>query len=469
MRWWRRGSLRVRLSVWYGATVFAILLVYGIASFEYVKESLSGDLDRRLRGDVEVAEVMLDRQESGELRWLGPQHLHEEEEEVDHVLWVEAWSPDQRLEYRSELPEWLAGGLTPPVQGNPGIHRNTMVNGFHVRYLEKQFPVGGVPTILRVMRSEEDIHTTVRRLLFAGLLGIPFAVLLAGLGGYWMAGRALKPVGQMAERARSITAERLDERIPVHDPEDELGQLAKVFNSTLTRLQQSFDQLRQFTSDVSHQLRTPLTSLRSVGEVTLQQGRDTSEYRAAIGSMLEEAERLTLLIDRLLTLSRADAGRIELHREPLELGYLARSVVEELSVLAEDRGQSLTIDVRDPCPVTGDSEVLRVAIVNLVHNAIVHCPGGSDIGVTTVRERNSGVVEVSDDGPGIPALHQDRVFDRFFRVDRSGYGGREGSGLGLSIARWAVESHNGVLSLESGNGGCTMRLSIPIEPSRQHA
>lgn len=460
---WPGRSLRTRLGAWYALTVFVILAVYGVGSFKFVHENLSHDLDRRLRGDMEMAETMIERRPDGTLRWLGPTHHHGDSEEIDHVIWVEAWSPSGSLEYRSELPEQVAAGLATPASQEYGLKRSTVDDGLHLRYLEKEFPVGGSPTILRVIRSEEDMRTTVAHLMLAGLLGIPFAVLLAAAGGSWMAGRALKPVERMAEEARSISADRLHTRLPVHDPDDELGQLATVFNETLGRLERSFEQLRQFTSDVSHELRTPLTSIRSVGEVALQRDRDGARQRWAIGSMLEEAERLSQLVDRLLTLSRADAGRIHLDRRPLDLGALVRDVATDLAVLAEEKRQSLQVNVEGQIPVLGDAAMLQVALVNLVHNAVLHCPPGASIVVEARREDGRAVVDVRDDGPGIPAPHRERVFDRFYRVDQSRTRSTGGSGLGLAIARWAVEAHGGTLALEAEDDrGCTMRLRMPV-------
>src|ERR1044071_6760292 len=158
--------------------------------------------------------------------------------------------------------------------------------------------------------------------------GLPLAVLLAALGGFTLASRALAPIERMTERARLITAERLTDRLPVHNPDDELGRLAAVFNETLARLQRSFDQMRQFTADVSHELRTPLTALRSVGEVGLRGHRDEAAYRGIIGSMLEEVDRLALLVDRLLTLSRADTGAEKLSMDVVDVNALAEEVAE---------------------------------------------------------------------------------------------------------------------------------------------
>src|SRR5206468_4944815 len=197
--------------------------------------------------------------------------------------------------------------------------------------------------------------------------------------GYWLARRALAPVGHMADRARTITADRLGDRLPVEDAEGELGQLATVFNETLARLERSFGELRRFTADASHELRTPLTAIRSVGEVALQTPKSATEYRDVIGSMLEEADRLTRLVDSLLTLSRADAGHIQVQRTDISLLGLAQEASSLVEVLAEEKRQRISVEGEPASMVSGDRLILRQALINLIDNAIKYSPVGAEI------------------------------------------------------------------------------------------
>jgi signal transduction histidine kinase len=224
----------------------------------------------------------------------------------------------------------------------------------------------------------------------------------------------------------------------------------------------SFDQLRRFTDDASHELRTPLTVLRSVGEVALTAHHDEEGYREVLGSMLEEVDHLTRLVDTLLTLARADAGKTRLQLEPLDLGALVRDVVTHLSVLAEERGQRVENVVGGPVEVRGDRVVLRQAIVNLVDNAIKYSPEGSSIRVRACVIPMGAVVEVADEGPGIPEPHRERIFDRFHRIDRGRSREKGGTGLGLALVKWAAETHGGRIELSCGEaGGSSFRLVIP--------
>src|SRR5256884_7865960 len=219
----------------------------------------------------------------------------------------------------------------------------------------------------------------------------------------------------MAQKAREITAESLAKRLPVDDAQDEFGRLATVFNDTLSRLQDAFERLRRFTADASHELRTPLTAMRSVGEVALRNTLDAVAYRDVIGSMLEEVDRLTRLVESLLILTRADSGKIQPAPEALDLGGLAGNVIDQLRVLADEKQQELTLRAPIRVNAMGDTALVRHALMNLIHNAIKYTPNGGTITVE-VNATNSGqaVIEVRDTGPGIPAAHRDHIFDRFY-------------------------------------------------------
>jgi heavy metal sensor kinase len=268
----------------------------------------------------------------------------------------------------------------------------------------------------------------------------------------------------MATQSQKISAERLSDRLPIQNPQDELGKLGLTFNDLLARLQAAFDQLRRFTADASHELRTPLTAIRSVGEVALQDQKSVPEYRDVIGSMLEEVDRLTRLVESLLALSRADAGQIQLQRTHISLLALAREAGSMVEVLAEEKGQQLDIDGDASLAVDVDRLILRQALVNLLDNAIKYSPANSQISVRVGKGAdNQATVDITDHGPGIPREHQAHVFDRFYRVDKARTREWGGAGLGLSIARWAVQAHAGELTLKSEEGqGATFRISLPL-------
>ena len=434
----RPRSVRMRLTLWYAGALGVALAAYAVFVYLVIWGVLSAQVDRQLQQDIGVTLRMLEDR-NGTLVW-----DEDEEGAMDAIPRVEVVSSQGAVLFHSpSFPKDLSGGF---------------------RVLEMDGTVEEhLPVHLRAARPTAPMHRELRFLAFVLACGIPLAVLLAGGGGYLMARGALAPIDRMAARAAAITAERLSERLPVANPHDELGRLGVVFNQAFARLEASFDQLRRFTADASHELRTPLTALRSIGEVGLDQPRGGEEYRDIIGSMLEEADRLARLVESLLVLSRADGGQIRLGSEPVDLAALARDVADQLAVLAEEKSQR--VDVHAPCevPFVVDPAVLRRAVINLVDNAIKYSPEGAAIRVSVEGRDGRAIIEVRDEGPGIAEEHRPHVFDRFYRVDKARSREFGGVGLGLSIARWAVEAHGGVIEVESEPGaGSTFRISLPI-------
>ena len=456
-RWWRSHSVRVRLTLWYVVAMVVVLGVYVGGVYVFVSRSVSEALDRQLRQDFNWVYASLYVDDSGMYMLNEPERF-----DPDFPLpWVQVWRGDRsRLVYRNaeamfrQIPESrsVAEGIT-TLETPDGPMRIMTQRG------RLQGPFADSRVVIQVGRSDSPEAAQLRYLALLLVLGLPVAVAASGLGGYVLARRALAPIERMTSHARTITAERLHDRLPVDNPDDEMGMLAGVFNETLSRLERSFDQMRRFTADVSHQLRTPLTAIRSVGEVGLRSGhRDENAYRGIIGSMLEETDRLAVLVDRLLTLSRAEMDQTTLTRESVNLVELAEDVAGHLAVLAEEKGQSLSIDANGTSTAVADRVVLRQALINLVDNAIKFTPQGGRVSIRVSGGDGAARIDVSDTGPGIPDESRGRIFDRFYRGDANA---DVGTGLGLSIAKRAVEANGGDLTVaDSGPGGTTFRITL---------
>jgi heavy metal sensor kinase len=380
---------------------------------------------------------------------------------------MEVWAVDGALLYRNELLGNRAMGPPGPAEGvnSYSIRSIQLADGTPIRLVSKRHSLDGRLTLIRIGFSEQPLWARFWQVVIGLIVGLPLALGLAGLGGYFLARHALSPIERMARRAHEINAERLSARLDVENPHDELGHLASAFNETLGRLERSFDQLRRFTSDASHELRTPLTAIRSVGEVGLRQEGSAEHYREVIGSMLEEAGRLTRLVESLLAIARADAGQIKLTRTAIVVLPFVREVGGLLEVLAEEREEHLSIDGDETARVQVDRSILRQILINLLDNAIKHSPVGGQISVRVLRSDTKTVsIEVEDRGPGVSAEHRDRVFDRFYRVDEARSRDVGGAGLGLAIAKWGAEAHGGRLELDCPpQGGCIFRLSVPLD------
>jgi heavy metal sensor kinase len=340
-----------------------------------------------------------------------------------------------------------------------------MSDGTPARVVSKKHLLDGQPTLIRVGYSEEPLWQHFWQIAIGMIAGLPLALGLAGMGGYFLAMHSLSPIERMARRVNEINAERLSARLVVENPDDELGVLAKAFNETLARLEGSFEQLRRFTSDASHELRTPLTAIRSVGEVGLQKQGAIEDYRETIGSMLEEAGRLSHLVDSLLMIARAESGQVRLVRTTISLLPFVRETASVLDVLAEEKGQHVSIRGDETVQVQADGAILRQVLINLLDNAIKYSPSGAPISmrVSMSSDDQMAAVGIADNGPGIPPEHRKKIFDRFYRVDEGRSREAGGTGLGLAIAKWGAEAHGGQLDLQCpAAGGCIFRLRLPV-------
>lgn len=461
----RPKHVRTRLTLLYVSVLAVVLVLFwaGIAALLFWQ--LRAQLSHYSVQDVETVEGLLYFAPDGSLRLHEEYHNHPESRRVLERF-LEVLTPDGAVLFRNErLGNRHLGGPLFEGEGVGGYSLRTvrLADGTRVRLVSRRHSIQGRPIIIRLGYDEERIWHSVNELLAASLVVLPLTLVLAGFAGYALARRALRPLQTMAARAEAITSERLDERLPVDNPMDEIGQLARVFNRTLARLEQSFSQLRQFTSDASHELRTPLTAMRSVGEVALQENGTAADYRDVIGSMLEEVNRLTRLIDSLLTMSRADANAVQFHTSKFPVFEIATESAALLQVLVEEKSQTLRVTGDRHAAVEGDRLFLRQALVNLLHNAVKYSPEGGTISVEVRGERDGRVMlEVTDSGPGIAAEDLEHVFDRFYRVDKSRSRDGGGAGLGLSIAQWAVKAHDGAIEVESEPGrGSTFRIWLP--------
>src|SRR5439155_10888771 len=370
------------------------------------------------------------------------------------------------LLYRSaSLQDQALGSPPGPDEGlhDPTPSSARLPNGTRLRLASGIYHIEDQRIVLRVAYSQEALWRELREFGEVLLLGFPIAVLLAGFGGYALARRALSPIDLMATQAKTISAEKLGDRLSIENPEDELGKLGSVFNAMLSRLEAAFNQLRRFTADASHELRTPLTAIRSVGEVALQDQKSPAEYRDVIGSMLEEVDRLTRLVESLLVLSRADAGHVPLQRADISFLALAQEASALVEVLAEEKRQHVAVEGDTRPVVSADRLILRQAVVNLVDNAIKYSPADSRILVRVFASDNGhATLEVTDQGLGVPPEHSSHIFDRFYRMDAARSREWGGAGLGLSIARWAVEAHGGEIGVRSaGLQGSTLWIRLP--------
>jgi heavy metal sensor kinase len=442
-----------------------ILFTAGTAAVLFVQ--MRAQLAHFAVQDIETVEGLLSFTPDGKLRVRDDYHNHPESKQIlEHYL--EVLAPDGTILYRNDrLATRALGGAPLSAEGVGGYSERsgTLADGTRVVMVSRRHSLEGRPLLIRLAHSEEPVWHALEQFLAAAALMFPLMMGAAAVAGYRMSRRILLPVQNMASRAGEITSSRLDERLPVNGTGDELDHLAEVFNQTLTRLAESFGQLRQFTSDASHELRTPLAAIRSVGEVGLARDGTREDYRELVGSMLEEVNRLTRLVDELLMISRGDSGAIHLRYSTVRVFELARETVALLEPLAEEKEQRLALAGDESVTIQADPVFLRQALINILHNAIKYSPAGAITLLRVAKENsNSVTISVQDEGPGIAPEHTAHIFDRFYRVDQGRSRDAGGFGLGLSIAQWAVGAHKGMIGVSSIRGaGSTFRITLPFD------
>jgi heavy metal sensor kinase len=321
--------------------------------------------------------------------------------------------------------------------------------------------VGGTPYFILVAGQLEDNRGLLARFLIALLASIPAIFSISALAGFFVSRRALRPITQLTTAVRSITAGNLSERLPLSRSRDELHRLAETCNDMLARLEDSFGRIQRFTADASHELRSPISFMRTVAEVGLGNPSVDQETREAFEEILFEADAASTLLENMLELARADSGRHEFRFERLDLSDLIEEIHTRALPLAEAKQQTLAVD-RDVCArIRGDRASLLRLIWTLLDNAIKYTPTGGHIELSVDANGGGARLEVRDTGIGIPAALLPRVFERFFRADPS-RGQVEGAGLGLAIAKWIAEMHQASISVESSEGrGSVFRVVFP--------
>lgn len=450
-------NIRTRLTLWNILVFGGILTMYAIGTTWFFLSTLGTQLDESLKEELELVEQMLFHLPEGEY------FIDTHEDDAKRLeRFIELWSSEGTLLYRSSTLGKRNLGPPPDSSEFRGLIKSVSTeDGMQLRVASLLHSTPMNATLIRLGVNEEEYFSIVHNFTNLLLIAIPLALLVLTVSAYLLARNALRPIDAMTSKARRITAEELHERLPVINPEDELGRMAATFNELLERVEKSFQQLRRFTSDASHQLRTPLTAMRSVGEVGLQETRTGEEYREVIGSMLEESNRLTHLVESLLFLSRGEAGKHQLVMADMDAFELVNETAGMLRILADEKGQQLVLTGTKGIRIWADETLLTQALLNLMDNAIKFTPEGGVVHVSVLSHSRTCQIIVKDSGPGIPEHEHKKVFERFYRVSRDGAGG---TGLGLAIAKWAIEANGGTISLQSAtHSGSSFLIGLPLK------
>jgi len=479
-------SLRFKLTLWY-VLILGILLI-SFSGFLYftLSKSLYRDVDEKLRSLAEL----IASESASPLSKFGFGNVDQALETSWNLRpigkFIQVLDQSGNIGRKSDnlrnvqLPISL-NALKNATKGSITFETNRSIGNTPLRIIT--FPVienDHVTKIVQIASSLEEVEDALSTLFLILIIAVPLALMIAILGGQFLAHKALKPVDNITQTARMITSQNLNQRIAPLKVKDEISRLIETFNEMISRLDQSFRQVKQFSSDASHELKTPLTILKGEVEVTLRKERSLQEYQQTLKSNLEEINRMSQIVEDLLLLSRADVEEIGLNKEDINLSEIFNEVVIQMDVLATSKRLRLfASNHHQDIHMFGDALRIRELFINLIENGIKYTEQGGAIRVTLSKEydplgrnRSGGTegekeefvkIVVSDTGIGIAEEDQERIFNRFFRVDKARSREEGGSGLGLSICKWIVEAHQGEIRVESELGkGSSFIVKLPL-------
>ncbi len=474
-------SIKFRFTLWYLVVLGILLGSLSVGLYFYLSRNLRQNLDDSLRLRAEqlshIRDILMTVREG---RF---------EEQIGEVISLYFLSDGDLLRLSPEALDLPVSNETieQAINGQSSFATIEMTEGRELRvYISPIFPdilrflpgspenpapsspVPPPPVItsqsaaLVVGRSTEPIKEALGGLIRTLGIAIPLTLAFAAGGGFFLARRALKPVDQIAQQAQTIEETDLSQRIEIK-AKDELGRLASTLNEMIDRLEKAFKRQQQFTSDASHELRTPLSIIEAESTLMLQKDRTNSEYRQSLEAISQEAHRIAHLVDQLLTLARADAGKEKLSLKEVNLNELISELSSDVEILCRDKGLEFKLNQAEDLVVNGDDAKLRQLFLNLLDNAIRYTPSGGSISVSVYREGQMAVVSISDTGVGISQEDLPHIFDRFYRVDKVRSPGEGGSGLGLAICKQIVEGHRGRIEVQSELGrGSTFSVFLPF-------
>lgn len=464
----QRKSIRFSLTLWYALTLVVILTLFSTFHYFTVRDQLYRKTDGEL---LTIAEALASptfepfRQSASSA--------------LDQVLEdfigppiagkiIQLYTADGREYYRSRLIQGQNLALS-RTELKRSVAQQITFETLHVPGLAPVRSVvmpiisGGITThIIRVGVALKDEAAALHEIFLVFIVSIPLALLLISIGGWFLAGRALRPIEQLIAETAKISDRNLSYRLAVSNPDDEIGRLAEAFNRTLGRLESSFKRVRQFSADVSHELRTPLTILRGETEVGLKWGRETEELREVLNNNLEEIKRMSTIVEFLLELSRVEGGEVPLATVDVDLVELLQDLLAQVQPVAEEKGVALSFQAGEGMLIQGDLHRLRQIFVNLLENAIKYTPLGGSVSVEIAATAEQITVAVSDTGAGIAAEDLPFIFDRFYRVEKSRNRAVGGYGLGLSLVKSLTEAHGGRIEVVSEpDRGSTFTVYLP--------
>ena len=448
-----------RLTAWYFGILAVVLSLFSLTAYFAMRNSIYRTVDEELRVRMEGVRRLIERTaryEPGDLR----RELREHSELAGNTLLQVADQKGDWL-YRSASTERYE--IPKPGEAS-GVPSTVVLNNVPLRVLSTEIQVGDQSYLAQAAAPLDDFYRALHRFATLLVVSIPILLLGAAAGGYWISRRALAPVDQITQTARSISVQNLSSRLTVPQTGDELQRLSETLNNMLERLEAAFKKIIQFTADASHELRTPVAVMRTRTELSLRKPRLAEEYREALTQVHSELEKTSELVERLMLLARADYGVEALQLATEDLREIVREVCGQGKTLSEAKDVHFREQIPEqPVWVKADAHALQRLFLILIDNAIKYTPKGGRVDVVVRRENGFAIGEIRDTGIGIAPEHLPNVFERFYRADKARSRESGGVGLGLSIGRWIAAAHSGTIEVQSSLGaGSIFQLRLPL-------
>ncbi|MEK6784519.1 MAG: ATP-binding protein [Nitrospirota bacterium] len=460
--------LRVRLTLWYGTALALVLIIFSVVLYVITARSLRDTVDESLEDTAMTAVRSLE--ERGFLPLINEEELLSQFPELTRIdKFFQIFSPSGTITIRSpnikqhEVP-LSRTALDATFAGQKIFESAKYPKEPPLRLISVPIVYrGNLLYIVQVGTSMESVGETLQRFLVLLVVAIPIALAVSLAGGWFLAGRALRPVDKITLAAQRIAAGDLSQRLSMPAAHDEIGRLAATFNNMIGRLDTSFRQIRQFTSDASHELRTPLTVMKGETDLVLRRPRLLDDYKSVLESNLEEIDRMTRIVDELLFLSRADMGEVRVESLPVAMESLVEDIHRQAKLLAQDRNIEVLLGTIMPVVVQGDDLRLRELLLNLVENAMKYSYSGGKVEIALLNDGREARLSVTDYGIGIAPADHKKIFQRFFRTDVARGHTKKGTGLGLAICAWIAELHKGRIEVKSDLGqGSAFTVVLPL-------
>ena len=464
-------TIRTKLAIWFSILVAVVLTLLAGIRYAGYKQVLQSQKDYSLKVVADILDTSIPRKppKKDDVQIAVSRMVRDYPDiELKGIL-IEVYDSSRSIIFISSLSEAERLPITEEMW-NKALRREISLitipalnDDTSLRILTKPvFNRNKLVYLIQVGSSMHDIDNTLENLLLLNLIFIPTTTILIGGGGWFLTRRALRPLDAVIKASHRISSGNFQHRIEISETSSEIRDLTRAFNQMTERLEASFQQIQNFSENASHELRIPLSILRGQTELSLKKFRSEEEYRKILESNLEEILRMEKIVERLLFLSKADRGEIELNRVEVDGNSLLSGVYEQFQIHTQEKNIHLTLDTDGPALIKGDEILLRELLLNLLQNALTYTPKFGEIILSLSREEEQILISVADTGCGIPEDEIPYIFDRFYQVDKSR--SSQGHGLGLSLCKWIVESHQGRITVESTVGkGSRFTVYLPAK------